>query len=147
MILPLTSEGEAITVKQFKQGSESILEELPGGTPDVENESPEATVTRELLEETGYQPEKVIDLCSGWMNSRNSHTKFYCFLALDCQKIKEPELDPSEQIEIMKRPLKDWLRMVVYDESIQWGSVLTTIRALPHLKGRFDTTSDLLSSL
>ena len=133
VVLAITSDNMVLTVRQFKQGAEDILEELPGGQVNFENEDLTEVIRRELLEETGYDSKKITPLGWGFMNSRNSHTKFFCFLAEECAKIAEPHLDGTEQIEVSTRPLADWLRMVAEGEVTSLDACLTTVRALSHL--------------
>ena len=59
VILPVTKDGNVIAVKQFKQGCNKIITELPAGTADFKEELPETVARRELTEETGYVPLKV----------------------------------------------------------------------------------------
>lgn len=132
-VLPITEEGNVLLVRQYKQGSGRIMDETPGGNADFKAESPEAVIKRELMEETGYEPQKIISLGSGFINSRNSTTKFYSFLATGCKKIGAPKLDKSEQIELLEIPLNEWMDFMLKGESDQWDACLTFLRALPHL--------------
>ena len=133
VVLAITKEGNVLNVSQFKQGAEDILLELPGGQANFSGEDPAEVLKRELLEETGYAAEKVTALGWGYMNSRNSHTKFFCFLATGCEKINTQHLDDTEQIEVSERPLAEWLRMMAAGEVTSLDACLTTVRALPHL--------------
>lgn len=133
IVLALTKQNTVLTITQFKQGAEAVLEELVGGQADFTHEDPEEVIRRELREETGFTPEEVISLGWGWMNSRNSHTKFYCFLATGCVKTGDNHLDESEQLELKERPLEDWLRLVFDGKIVGWDSCFTTMRALPFL--------------
>ena len=130
VVLAITKNGNVLTVRQFKQGAESVLEELPGGQANFAGEDSAEVIRCELAEETGYVPEKVTALGWGFMNSRNSHTKFFCFLATGCEKKTEAHLDDTEQIEVSERPLAEWLRMVASGEVTSLDGVLTTVRAL-----------------
>lgn len=133
VVLAITKGGAVLNVRQFKQGAEDILLELPGGQANFADEDPSVVMRRELFEETGYRPKTVTPLGWGWMNSRNSHTKFFCFLAEGCEKIAVPNLDAIEQIEVSECSLAEWLRMVTDTEIISWDSCFTTMRALSYL--------------
>ena len=132
-VLPITEDGKVILIKQYKQGSGRIMIETPGGQGDFEGESAEEIIKRELKEETGYEPQEVISLGSGFINSRNSTTKFYSFLATGCKKVGEPKLDQTEQMEILEMSLSEWIEYILKSESDQWDACLTLLRALPHL--------------
>ena len=75
----------------------------------------------------------------GFMNSRNSHTKFFCFLAEGCEKVAGQHLDHTEQICVSERPLSEWLQMVAAGEVTSLDACLTTVRALSHLGFRIAT--------
>ena len=133
VIMPVTQDKKVVTVLQFKQGCNKIIHELPAGTADFTRESPEATARRELMEETGYKADKVIFLGpSLWMSSRNSWTKAYCFLASDCEKVREGKFDEMEVIETKLVPLPRWIEMA-RTEIEEPSAIVTTFRALPHL--------------
>jgi ADP-ribose pyrophosphatase len=59
-VVALTQAGEIVLVRQFRPGIGRTILELPGGTTDPEDASPEAAVRRELLEETGYTGERFV---------------------------------------------------------------------------------------
>jgi len=134
VVLPLTKDGRVLLVRQYKQGAEEILEELPGGTADFKNELPEEVIRRELNEELGCAPGKIISLGNVRMNSRNSHTTAHCFLALYCTQVEASHPDPEEEIEMHALPLDAWLDRVFTEPTrVEWDSVVVTLRALPHL--------------
>ena len=133
VVLPITRSGEVVAVRQYKQGCDRIVVELPAGTADFQGESPESVMRRELLQETGYQPSKLVALGSPqWIATRSSWTRFYPFLALDCEKVQEAKLDASEDIEPVVFHLDEWIELCL-EEIIEPSAIVATFRALPHL--------------
>ena len=61
-IIPITKDNEVIMIKQFRHGTEEITLEIPGGMTDREDDSPKDAALRELIEETGYIGDEVIEL-------------------------------------------------------------------------------------
>ena len=132
-VLPITENLEVVAVRQYKQGCNKIVLELPTGTADFASETPEQTMLRELLEETGYEPGKVIALPPAfWIATRSSYTQVYTFLATGCKKVKEAKLDLSEEIETELIPLDKWLELCA--SSIEEPSaIVATFRSIKHL--------------
>jgi HAD superfamily hydrolase (TIGR01509 family) len=96
-IFALTDEDKVIMIKQFRPGPEKVLMELPGGFVD-EDESPIDAAKRELLEETGYSG-NIIPLGKHF-TSAYSTEQLHAFLATDCRKVQDPQLDPTEFSEV-----------------------------------------------
>jgi len=95
-IAAFTKNKEAILIRQFRPGPEQLLTSFPEGAID-KGESPLLAAARELSEETGYRTEKVIILKEFRMSYRVDRQ--ICVLALDCEKVSNPSLDPTEFIE------------------------------------------------
>jgi len=138
IVLPVTQTGMVVTVHQYKQVCDSIIHELPAGTADFKEETPEDVMRRELLEETGYAPEIVIALGKGWIASRSSPTCAHLFLAFHCSKTQNAKIDASEEIETELVPLQKWIDLCVKAAITDWSSVVTTLRALPFLGFRIE---------
>lgn len=82
-IIPVTTDGRIVMVRQFRFGAWQDSLEVPAGIVDP-GEAPEAAAIRELAEETGYVPRQVVSL--GWVhpNPAFQGNKAHSFLALDC---------------------------------------------------------------
>ena len=48
------------------------------------DKSPFESIKRELLEETGYSSDNIIETCKISVNPSNHNNFTYCYLALDC---------------------------------------------------------------
>jgi ADP-ribose pyrophosphatase len=69
----MTQEGRILLVRQYRPAIERYSLELPGGLLD-QNEDPATGIARELLEETGYTTETIIQIgktatCSSRINN------------------------------------------------------------------------------
>lgn len=97
-IIALTKDKRVVLIEQYRQGTEEVVLEIPGGMVD-ENESPEATAKRELLEETGFSAREMILLGKTRPNPAIQNNSLYHFLAVDCEKSGETSFDEHENIE------------------------------------------------
>src|SRR5689334_15288255 len=89
-ILALTVTNQVVLAKQYRPGPEKVLLELPGGGAN-EDEEPLEAARREFLEETGYNGDFQFigtSLVGGY-----STMVRYNFVATNCRKVQEPQLD------------------------------------------------------
>ncbi|MFA4826998.1 MAG: NUDIX hydrolase [Candidatus Shapirobacteria bacterium] len=107
--LALTSDNKVILAKQFRPGPKKIVMELPGGFADP-NDQPEASMKRELLEETGYEGK--IQLVTTCLDDAYSTMERYCFVITDCQKVSEPHWDEDEFIDIVLVDLAEFKKIL-----------------------------------
>ena len=121
VVIPVTKNKELVIVKQFRPGAKKYFYEFPGGLIDRE-ESPQQAAKRELLEETGYNTEKLILLNESYPLPAFQTSKCYIFLAENVVKQNNYlKLDEGEDIEIMLLPfqkVKDLFLQNKFDNSI-----------------------------
>ena len=60
-LIPVTSQGEIVMVKQYRHGSQRVTLEIPGGMIDA-GELPADAARRECLEETGHIVDEVASM-------------------------------------------------------------------------------------
>jgi ADP-ribose pyrophosphatase len=121
-VIALTVENKVLIVRQFRPGPERIMNEIPGGGVEV-NEDPAVAARRELLEETGYTPGKMISLGTfsrdAYMNGEWSY-----YLATDCVQTHDQSLDDDEHVTL------DSLSIDEFIESAKQGKMTDTAAVL-----------------
>lgn len=90
---------------------DKVCVELPAGYIE-ENEDPLTAGKRELIEETGYVPQKMQLLASFYQDQGCSAAYNYSMLALDCQKIKAQNLDKDEVIKYFECSFDEAIELV-----------------------------------
>lgn len=110
-IIPVTLEEEVVLVKQFRFGVWQPSLEIPGGMVDP-GETPLDAAVRELEEETGYVPGRVIEL--GWVhpNPAIQTNKCHSYLALGCTKEVDAAPEAGEDIVVERVKRKQIAKML-----------------------------------
>ena len=111
-VVPVTPDGNVLLIRQFRHGTASFVWEIPGGMVDDEDEAPEAAARRELIEETGYEPERMRRLGVVHPNPAIQNNRCHTFLACNVRYRGKQRLDGSEDIEVMETPWAEVLGMV-----------------------------------
>ena len=114
-IVPVTSEGNVVLVRQFRHGIQDVVLEIPGGLIDGD-ESPADAAARELGEETGYVAEKIRLLARVLPNPAVQNNYLYLFAAEGCRDTGQPQPDAFEAIEVLERPLEEIPAMIASGE-------------------------------
>jgi 8-oxo-dGTP pyrophosphatase MutT (NUDIX family) len=100
--------------------------EVPGGLMDKEDENPEQAARRELLEETGYEPEGMVFLGAVHPNPAIQNNRCHTFLATNARPRQTQRLDTMEDIEVQEASWPEVSRMVDEGE-ITHSLVLTAL--------------------
>jgi ADP-ribose pyrophosphatase len=132
-IVALTSTKEIVLERQYRHGAQKVILELPGGTMDGEDENPLSAARRELLEETGYASDTFIQIGSVSPNPANHTNMIHYFLALDAEKVGSQNLDATEEIEVVLKPLDEVISMAKKGELLQSMQVSAIFFALAYL--------------
>jgi 8-oxo-dGTP pyrophosphatase MutT (NUDIX family) len=102
-IVPLTSDGMVVMIRQYRHGSRSVSLEIPGGL--VDEHDPKEAAARELMEETGYKGYPISLLGSVNPNPAIFGNLCYTYLVENAEKRSVAHLDTSEDIEVELVPL------------------------------------------
>lgn len=113
MVLPLTSDGKFILVKQYKHGLQDIFIELPGGMQQ-NGKSIEASAIAELEEETGIRvhEDRLISLGKVANNPTKTNQITYGFLVKNAEFNAAQRLDSTEQIELISVTPREALELI-----------------------------------
>src|SRR2546428_13156343 len=90
-VLAVTPQKQIVLTRQCRHGLGRIVPSLPGGTAR-NGESPEACARRELMEETGYQGPKFLEMHAGNNLTAYLEGTLHLFFAKECQP---PERRPN----------------------------------------------------
>jgi ADP-ribose diphosphatase len=135
MVLALTPDEEVILIRQYRHGVEEICLELPGGLVDGEDRSADVAVKRELLEETGYRARELTLIGDCFPQPAVLTNRCFFYLARDVERVREPELDEGEDVEILKVPLAS-IPARIENKEITHGMVLLAFFFYWMKKGR-----------
>ncbi len=99
-VIPVTPEGRLVFIRQYRHGTEDVTLEVPGGMVDAEDASPAVAARRELLEETGYDTDRLVYLGAVAPNPAIQNNRCHTYLALDARLVAAQRLDGAEEIEV-----------------------------------------------
>lgn len=142
LILPFVSEKEVLlTVEPRVFTKRTVGISIPAGY--IENgEDPKQGAARELLEETGYKSEELIDLGGFYQDAGCSSAFNRIFLALNAKKISEQNLDKDEYVRYFKCYFTEALELMEledldYNKYIEdCNAIITLNKVKEYLKRR-----------
>jgi 8-oxo-dGTP pyrophosphatase MutT (NUDIX family) len=115
-VLALDESGKVIVVEQYRYPGAGEFLELPGGTTNHDRkENPLDAAKRELLEETGYESEDWTHVGTHYPNPALQTNQIHVYLAKNCKKTSDLNLDPFEEIEVKVMPLSEFQDLLVAD--------------------------------
>ncbi len=117
-----------ILVEQFRETVGARLLEIPAGTLE-DGESPEECARRELVEETGYEPESLQWLYSFFPSPGTSDEQIHIYFAGSVRRVGEPE----EGIRVIVMEVSDVVRLVRNGAIKDGKTVIGVLMALPRM--------------
>jgi 8-oxo-dGTP pyrophosphatase MutT (NUDIX family) len=132
-VVPLTKDGQAVLVRQYRHGLGRVTLELPGGILD-DGETPLEAARRELAEETGYSGNTFVEIGTISPNPAIQSNMIHYFLAQDVEKTGSQHLDATEEIEVALMPLDELVALAENNGILNALQVAALFFALAHLK-------------
>ena len=114
-IVPITSDGRVVMVRQYRHGVQRVTLEIPGGLVDP-GEDPAEAALRECLEETGYRARRAEPLGVVTPNPALFANVLHGYFATGVEPERAVQNTGSEVTEPVLVPLDDLPRMLVSGE-------------------------------
>ena len=115
-VIPLTSDGHVVMIRQYRHGRQEVTLEIPGGMVDPQDADPGEAARRELLEETGYWAGRVQRLGAIAPNPAIQDNLCHSYLATELEHRGVTQLDGTEDIEVELVPLAQIPRLILGGE-------------------------------
>ena len=113
-VVPLTSDGCVLMVRQFRYPHHAETLEVPAGKLEY-GEEPLQCAVRELKEEVGGEADVLEPLGSLYPTPAYDEEVIYMYLARQLKETHAQSLDEDEFLDVIRMPLKDAVQMVMDD--------------------------------
>ena len=111
IIMPVLSNNEILTIIEPRVfTSMTVGVGFPAGYIE-QNEDAKEGALRELREETGFVPKEIIEIDSFYQDEGISSALNHIFIALNCEKKYEQELDKDEKVRYMTFSYEELLEL------------------------------------
>ncbi len=121
-VVPFVGENRILLLRQYRPAAGGTIWEIPAGKLD-RGEDPELCAARELEEETGYRPGRLVRLGEILTTPGFTDERIHLFAAYDLTPGRMAH-GHGEVIEVHKVPLKEALAMVDRGELIDAKSIV-----------------------
>ncbi|MCZ7526028.1 MAG: NUDIX hydrolase [Acidimicrobiia bacterium] len=138
VVVPVEGDA-ALLVRQFRAAVGGDLLEVPAGKRDVDGEPPEETARRELEEEIGRRPGRLVKLCEFFNSPGFCDEYSHVFLALDLETLPSAvSVNPEErEMTLHPVPLADVEELVARGDLTDAKSIVGLLLARRYLAGEY----------
>jgi ADP-ribose diphosphatase len=132
-ILPITPDGHAVLIRQYRHGAQRVTLEVPAGLVDP-GEDPKEAAQRECLEETGYRARKAELLGVVNPNPALFANRLYAYYATNVEPERAVQNTGSEHTEPVLVPVTELPGLLLRGE-IDHALVAATLWRYLYLHG------------
>lgn len=125
-VIAETTDNQLVMIRQFRAGSDQVELEIPGGGIESHETDPISAGARELLEETGYAGKNGRIIGKVCPNPALQGNTCYTVFFNDAERISEPAMEGTEDIETFLIPSNQIHDKIVNGE-ITHGLVLNAL--------------------
>ncbi|MCF3651555.1 NUDIX hydrolase [Synoicihabitans lomoniglobus] len=100
-VIPVLPDGRIVLVRQYRHGAGIMCLEFPGGVTEPD-EDPLVGAQRELVEECGATGGTWSHVTTFYPNPARQSNQFHCYLARNVEETQAANLDPNEEIEVLR---------------------------------------------
>lgn len=126
-MVPVDVDGNVLMVRQYRYATGGWLLEVPAGKLDG-GEPPEQCALREVEEETGHRPGRLVPLGRIWTTPGFTDEQVWLFLALDLQSTRQ-NLQDNEVLSVERIPLAEAVDMARDGRICDAKSICALLRA------------------
>jgi len=127
-VVPLTSRGEVVMIRQYRHGLRDLTLEIPGGLVDP-GEEPVRAAGRELVEETGYRASELTPIGATSPNPALFGNRVHTYLATGLSQIGEPT-NPGNEETVVELVPESELRGIVRAGGVDHALVIAALHFL-----------------
>lgn len=141
VVVPVEPDrAHVLLVRQYRAAADRELLEVVAGKRDVEGEPPETTASREMHEEIGRRPGRLVKLCEFFNSPGFSDEYTHLYVALDIEELDAPAaVNAEERALTVERVHLDEVDDLIADGRIvDAKSIVGLLLARRYLGGEFD---------
>lgn len=125
-VVPLDDDGNVLLVRQYRHATGGWLLEVPAGKLDP-GEPPERCALREVEEETGRRPGRLVPMGWIWTTPGFSDERIWLYLARDLE-VSTQRLEQDEVLSVERMPLAEAVAMAARGDIVDGKSVCALLR-------------------
>src|SRR6202167_2088485 len=106
-IIPLAKNGDVVMIRQWRHGISEFTIEVPGGMVDPEDPSPMHAARREMVEETGFDSDAIVELGKVHPNPAIPGNICFSCLAENVRQVERVVTPGDEETEVVMVPMSE----------------------------------------